>query len=105
MYIVMIHLKLVNLFVEEQVILPGALTGIESEILCCINIFCQNHLVVQGTELTINMNCGFDSFEPDTLFFLKSDTYILLSMSGNVAGSIPCMSAKNFNGFKHKIRG
>ena len=25
--------------------------------------------LVQGTELTINRNCRFDSIEPDTLFF------------------------------------
>ena len=66
----MVHLKLVNLFVEKQVMLPATLPNIESEILCR-STFCQNNSVVQGTELTINMNCGFDSFEIDTLFFLE----------------------------------
>ena len=60
----------VNLFVEKQVMLPATLPDIESEILCCKYIFCQNNLV-QGTELTINMNCGFNSFELDNLFFLE----------------------------------
>ena len=46
MYIAMVHLKLENLFVEKQVILPATLPDIESEILCCKNIpFCQNNLV------------------------------------------------------------
>ena len=49
------------------------------------------------------MNCGFDSFEPDTylVFFGKVMCYISLSMSGSTAGSIT--SAKNFTGFKQKI--
>ena len=68
MSIAMAHLKLVNLFIEKQVMLPVALSDIESEILGCNNIFCQNNLV-QGTEPTININCGFDSFKLDTLFF------------------------------------
>ena len=34
----MVHLKLVNLFVEKQVMLPAALLDIESEILCCKHI-------------------------------------------------------------------
>ena len=75
MYIAMVHLKIVNLFVEKQVMLPATLLDIEIEILCKYYPFCQNNLVasylVQHTELTINMNCGFDSFEPDTLFFLE----------------------------------
>ena len=37
------------------------------------------------------MNCGFDSFEPDTMFFWKSN--ISLSMSDSAAGSI----RKKFN--------
>ena len=36
--IAMVHLKLVNLFVEKQVMLPATLPGIEIEILCCKNI-------------------------------------------------------------------
>ena len=52
------HLKLVNLFVEKQAMLPATLPDIEI-------YFCQNNLV-QGTEITINMNCRFDSFEPKT---------------------------------------
>ena len=44
------------------------------------------------------MNCRFDSFELDTLFFFwKSNAYISLSMSGSVAGSIPCMSANKLH--------
>ena len=39
MYVAMVHLKLVNLFVEKQVMLPATLPDIESEILCCKNIF------------------------------------------------------------------
>ena len=38
MYKAMVHLKLVNLFVEKQVMLPATLTDIESEMLCCKNI-------------------------------------------------------------------
>ena len=38
MYIAMVHLKLVNLFVEKQVMLSATLPDIESEILCCKNI-------------------------------------------------------------------
>ena len=38
MYIAMVHLKLVNLFVEKQVMLPATLPDIESEILCCKDI-------------------------------------------------------------------
>ena len=38
MYIAMVHLKLVNLFVEKQVMLPATLPDIESEILGCKNI-------------------------------------------------------------------
>ena len=57
----------------------------------------------KGTELTINMNCGFDLIELDTLFFWNNHAYISLSMSGSVAASISCMLAKNFTGFKHKI--
>ena len=34
----MVHLKLVNLFVEKQVMLSATLPDIESEILCCKNI-------------------------------------------------------------------
>ena len=34
-YIAMVHLKLVNLSVEKQVMLPATLPDIESEILCC----------------------------------------------------------------------
>ena len=34
MYIAMVHLQLVNLFVEKQVMLPATLPDIESEILC-----------------------------------------------------------------------
>ena len=37
-YIAMVHLKLVNLFVEKQVMLPATLPDIESEILCCKDI-------------------------------------------------------------------
>ena len=48
------------------------------------------------------MNCGFDSCELDNLFFLESNAYISLSISGSVAGSIPCMLAKNFTGFKQQ---
>ena len=36
--IAMVHLKLVNVFVEKQVMLPATLTDIEIEILCCKNI-------------------------------------------------------------------
>ena len=39
MYVGMIHLKLVNLFVEKHVMLPATLLDIESEILGCKNIF------------------------------------------------------------------
>ena len=39
MYIAIIHLKLVNLFVEKQVMLPVTLPDIESEIICCKDIF------------------------------------------------------------------
>ena len=35
MFIAMIHLELVNVFVEKQVMLPATLPDIESEILCC----------------------------------------------------------------------
>ena len=35
----MVHLKLVNLFVEKQVMLPATLLDIESEIVGCKNIF------------------------------------------------------------------
>ena len=67
----MVHLKLVNLFIEKQVMLPAALSDIQSEILGCKNIFfCQN-ILVQGTEITMNMNCRFYSFELYTLFFGK----------------------------------
>ena len=46
MYIATVHLKLVNLFVEKQVMLPTTLPDIESKILCCKhNTFCQNNLV------------------------------------------------------------
>ena len=47
MYIAMVRLKLVNLFVENQVILSATLLDIENEILCCkyIATFCQNNLV------------------------------------------------------------
>ena len=46
MYIAMVHLKLVNLFVDKQVMLPAKLPDIESEILGCIKYtFCQNKLV------------------------------------------------------------
>ena len=38
MYIAMVHLKLVNIFVENQVMLSATLSDIESEILCCKNI-------------------------------------------------------------------
>ena len=38
MYIAMVHLKLVNLFVEKQVMLLATLPDIESEILCCKDI-------------------------------------------------------------------
>ena len=34
----MVHLKLVNLFVEKQVMLPVTLPDIKSEILCCKDI-------------------------------------------------------------------
>ena len=34
----MVHLKLLNLFVEKQVKLSATLPDIESEILCCKNI-------------------------------------------------------------------
>ena len=37
-YVAIIHLKLVNLFVERQVMLAAALPDIESEILCCKHI-------------------------------------------------------------------
>ena len=37
-YVAMVHLKLVNLFVEKQVMLPATLPDIESEILCCNDI-------------------------------------------------------------------
>ena len=37
-YVAIIHLKLVNLFVEKQVMLPATLPDIESEILCCKHI-------------------------------------------------------------------
>ena len=45
MYIAMVHLEVVNLFVEKQVMLPATLPGIEREILCCKDAFCQNNLV------------------------------------------------------------
>ena len=35
----MVHLKLVNMFVEKQVMLPATLPDIESEILGCKYIF------------------------------------------------------------------
>ena len=38
MYVAMVHLKVVNLFVEKQVMLPATLPDIESEILCCKDI-------------------------------------------------------------------
>ena len=38
MYIAMVHVKLVNLFVEKQVMLPAALQDIEGGILCRKNI-------------------------------------------------------------------
>ena len=38
----MIHLKLVNLFVEKQVMLPATLLDIESEILCYKDILFAN---------------------------------------------------------------
>ena len=42
----MVHLKLVNLFVEKQVMLPPTLPDVESEILCCKDIlFANNNLV------------------------------------------------------------
>ena len=62
MYTAMVHLKLVNVFVEKQVMLPATLPDIESEIICCKDIL-NNLELVQSTELTINMNCAFDSFE------------------------------------------
>ena len=34
----LVRLKVVNLFVEKQVMLPATLPDIESEILCCKNI-------------------------------------------------------------------
>ena len=37
-YIAVVHLKLVNVFVEKQVMLPATLPDIESEILCCKDI-------------------------------------------------------------------
>ena len=47
MYIATVHLKLVNLFVEKQVMLPATLPDIESEILCCNDILiAKNNLVV-----------------------------------------------------------
>ena len=55
---------------------------------------CQNDFVATGAELTINMNCGFDLIELDTLFFWKSNAYISLLMSSSVAASISCMLAK-----------
>ena len=39
MYIAMVHLKLVIVFVENQVMLPATLPDVESEILGCKNIF------------------------------------------------------------------
>ena len=38
----MVHLKLINLFVEKQVMLPATLPDIESEILCCKDILFAN---------------------------------------------------------------
>ena len=38
----MVHLKLVNLFVEKQVMLPATVPDIESEILCCKGILFAN---------------------------------------------------------------
>ena len=47
------------------------------------------------------MNCGFDSLEPDSVFFLwKSNAYISLSMFGSVAGNIPTI----FTEFKQRIQ-
>ena len=37
-YVAIVHLKVVNLFVEKQVMLPATLPDIESEILCCKDI-------------------------------------------------------------------
>ena len=37
-YIAMVHFKLVNLFVEKQVMLPATLPYIKSEILCRKNL-------------------------------------------------------------------
>ena len=51
----------------------------------------------QNNEVTRNINCRFDSFELDTMFFLKSNAYISLSMSGSLAGSISCMLAKKLH--------
>ena len=46
----------------------------------------------------MNMNCGFDLIELDTLVFWKSNAYyISLSMSVSVACSISCMLAKKFH--------
>ena len=45
MYIAMVHLKLVNLFVEKQVMLPATLPDVESEILCYKDTFYQNNLL------------------------------------------------------------
>ena len=41
----MVHLKLVNLFVEKQVMLPATLPDFESEIFVVKIYFCQNNLV------------------------------------------------------------
>ena len=43
--IAMVHLKLVNLSLEKQVMLPATQQDIESEILCCKDIFYQYNLV------------------------------------------------------------
>ena len=38
-YVAMVHLKLVNIFVQKQVMLPATLPEIESEILGCKNLY------------------------------------------------------------------
>ena len=51
------------------------------------------------------MNCGFDSFEPDTLFFFGKviHIHISLSMSGSAAGSISCMLSKKLGSGRRYI--
>ena len=70
----MVHLKLVNFLLKSKLCCQLHYQTLKVRFEVVKIFFCQNNLV-QGTEITINMNCRFDSFEPGALFFFLTSHF------------------------------